>query len=162
MNTNLNFWKKRCFVYEYLYLFTNITYFSPKILISVNYAKKTHVFRKGVSFLRILREWRTCPTGRTYSFSKKTKNALWCWDVFFTRHITADKRTRRRRLITRRYYYTLPINRNKTPRTTTTTTRFFCGRRRRLWRRELACFWAFATAFLCVRVFFFRVNTKSE
>ena len=45
---------KSCFL-------TKNTKFRRKIRISVNSAKKTHVFRKGVSFLRILQKRRTFP-----------------------------------------------------------------------------------------------------
>ena len=39
-------------------------------VISANSAKKTHVFRKGPSFLRIIRKRRTFPKGRIRRFSK--------------------------------------------------------------------------------------------
>ena len=44
---------------ENRYFFKEITKFRQKIVLPVNSAKKTHVFRKGMSFLRILRKRRT-------------------------------------------------------------------------------------------------------
>ena len=55
-----SFRKIRYFLGKSLF-FTKITQFRRKMLISV---KKTHVFRKGASCLRILRKWRTFPMGR--------------------------------------------------------------------------------------------------
>ena len=71
MNTNLNteheheyepkFQENHVFFYETRYVFYDNNLISAKILISVNSAEKTHVFRKGTSFLRILRKRHTFP-----------------------------------------------------------------------------------------------------
>jgi len=42
-----------------------------QMLVSVNSAKKKHAFRKGVSFLRILRKKRTFPKGSICRFSQE-------------------------------------------------------------------------------------------
>ena len=48
--------------------------FLRKMLISANSAKKTYVFRKGPSFLRILRKRRTFPKGRICRFPNNSIN----------------------------------------------------------------------------------------
>ena len=64
-----------CFVLETHYLcYENrsiITKFRRKVRISANSAKNTHVFRKGVLFLRILRKRRTFPMGRICRFPQE-------------------------------------------------------------------------------------------
>ena len=62
-----SFKKNLCFLGKSLF-FTKITQFRRKIYIS---AKKTHVFRKGTSFLRILRKRRTFPKGIICRFSQE-------------------------------------------------------------------------------------------